>query len=241
MLQKLDLASIAEEIVSPYRPIPLVSLPHLEVSLFICQGTRSWSRQVPHDELLLVTEGVITIQGPRDKLVVNEGELVSVPRDAGHNAYSGMRSTVMLIEERRADERSNGHRTIPTGENVGLGKVNVALDVRHGQPFDWLPSGTAGAYGAFATRLLGTSGQYVLLSGSLLVLVYRGILDYLTPDEQGTLVGSQLLVVPPETPIELQSGHGATVIVLVRNGAPLPELASPAPRDSEVGSDSADQ
>jgi len=65
------------------------------------------------------------------------------------------------------------------------------------------------------------------------------MLDYETPDESGTLVGSQLLAVSSSTPITLHSEHGATVLVLTRKGAPLPVPA--APGAAGPGSDSSSE
>jgi hypothetical protein len=237
MLKKLDLASIAEEIVTPYRPIPLASLPQLEVSLFICQGARSWRRQEANGMMYLVLEGVITLDGPTGKMVVNEGEVASVPRNASHGAYSGMRSSVVLIEERRSDGSSNGHQVPPTTEVPSLGKVNLAVDVAQATPMEWLPSGSAGGYAAFATRLRGTSEPYVVPTGALLMLVYRGTLDYAAAGGTDSLVGSQMLVAPSGSELAFESEHGATVLVLARKASRLPVPSAAGPTDQDRGSD----
>ena len=240
MLQKLDLAALAEDIVSPYRPIPLASFAAVEVSLFICQGPRSWHRLVAHDELLLVLEGVITLDGPGGRLVVNEGELVTAPREVAHNAQSGMRSTVVLVQEQKPDEHTNGHRGLPDGGRDHLDKVNVAHDVRAAEPFAWLSVGAVGAHAAFATRVSGTSAPFRRPEGATLFLVYRGVLDYETPDESGSVVGSQMIIVPRDTPVTLRSEHGATVIALARHGTPLPGASTPSV-DAGTGPDVDDE
>jgi hypothetical protein len=244
MLQKLDLAAIAEQIISPYRPIPLVSLGDIDISLFICQGTRSWHRLVPHEQLLLVTEGVITIDTAGGKMIVSEGEVVRIPRDITHNAYSGMRSTVLAIEGKETDGRFNGHPQPLAGPRGSISKLNIGVNVRSKEAFDWLASGAVGAYTASATRVRDRSALYVTPPGSLLVIVYRGVLNYRTPEEEGTLVGSQLLTIPSGTPIALQSEHGATVLLVARKGTPLPVPASAgqAPRDATApGADASGQ
>jgi redox-sensitive bicupin YhaK (pirin superfamily) len=224
VLQKLDLAALAEGIEFPYRPIPLATIGSIDLSLFICEGPPSWHRQPSHNETLFVLEGVITLEGPAGRLVVNEGEVASIPGAFEHNENSGMRSTVLLFREGPFDEAINGHpHTPPIVASGTLGKLNVAANVRTLRPFEWLAAGTTGAYTLVASRLSGASAPYVTPQGSLLVLVYRGVLDYESDLESGTIVGSQMLVVPTRTDLRLRSESGATVILLTRRGAPLPE------------------
>lgn len=239
MLQKIDLAALAEDIDSPFRPIPLVSLGPVDTSLFICQGPPSWQRQPPHNEMLFVLEGVITLEGPAGRIVVNEGEVASIPGAFAHNANSGMRSTVVLFQEGQISGQTNGHQPLPVIEVSGtLGKLNVATNVRSQKPFEWLAAGATGPYSAVATRVSGTSAPYISPEGSLLVLVYRGVLDFETDGESGSVVGSQMLVVPAQTRITLRSDSGATVVLLTRHGAPLPEpaAAGAGPSDTDTTS-----
>ena len=181
--------------------------------------------------MLLVLEGVITLEGATGKMVVNEGELAAAPRDVSHNAHSGMRSTVVLFEQQQAKESSNGHHGPPVENRNNLSKVNVALDVRAVPAYEWLTAGAVGGYDTFASRLWGTSAPYEATNGPLLVLVYRGVLNYATDDESGVIVGSQMLHVPSGARITLGSEHGATVLVLARSGTPMPIAAGPSVGD----------
>ncbi len=223
MLQKIDLASIAEEIESPYRPIPMASLEGLDVSLFISHGSKSWRRQAAYDQALFVIEGVIIIDGPFGKLVVNEGDLAVVPADVGHGIYSGMRSSIVLFEEKQADGSSNGHRSLPQSAGGGIERLSVAVDARAAPPFDWRACGMTGRYQLSATRLVGGAKPYQAPRGSLALLVHRGMLDFQTADESGSVVGSEFLVVPPDASLSFYSEHGATVLAAAMADAALPE------------------
>jgi hypothetical protein len=233
MLQVLDLAALAESIDTPYRPRHLAALPGLAVSLLVAEGSSSWFRQVSHDELLLVLEGVVTLDVPQSKVVLNEGELASADRNARHHVLSGMRSTLLLFEEEKATDRSNGHAQPDTGLAGRVEKRNAAVAVLSSGAFHWLDAGSCGAYEAHATRLLGASLPYTVPTGSLAAVVYRGVLDYEAQDEgtersTGVLVGSQMLVAGPDARLTLRSERGATLLVVARRGAPLPEPATPA-------------
>jgi mannose-6-phosphate isomerase-like protein (cupin superfamily) len=237
VLQKLDLATLAEGIELPYRPLPLVSLGSVEASLFVCDDKRGWHRNESHDQLMLVLEGVITLDGMGGKAIVGEGELASIPSRVGHNVTAGMRSTVVLFREQPVTGQANGHVSPPDAPRGEMDKVNVAADVHAHQRFDWQAVGAAGGYATFATRLLGSSDPYQVPAGSLVLLVYRGVLDYRADEEEGSVVGSQMLIVPSATRITLSSERGATVLVLVRSGMPLPRPAasSPAAQSSSAG------
>lgn len=222
MLQELNLAQIAEGIDAPYHLVPLVSLGAVDLSVFICEGPRTWHRSAERDESLLVLEGVISLEGKGGKIIVGEGEIARIPAKVGLNYFSGMRSTVVLAQERLTLAGPNGYRD-PTADETTVTKTSFATDVRSADAFRWQRVGVTGGYALFATRLRGVSAPYVVPSGSLVALVYRGVLDYDTPDGAGSIVGSQVLVMPQETRVTLRSERGATLVALSRKGAPLPE------------------
>ena len=222
MLQELNLAKIAEEIEAPYYLVPLVSLGAVDLSVFICEGPKTWRRSAEHDETLMVLEGVITLEDKDGKTVVGEGEIARIPAKVGLSYFSGMRSTVVLAQEKGFLSGTNGYKA-PGDEDTAVHKQHVAGDVRAATPFEWQRVGVTGGYAVSATRLQGEGEPYVVPPGSLVLLVYRGVLDYATPDASGSVVGSQVLVVPSGTRVTLSSERGATIVALARKGAPLPE------------------
>jgi len=225
VLQELNLAQIAESIDAPYHLVPLVSLGAVDLSLFICEGPKSWHRAADHTESLMVLEGVITLEGKSGMTVVGEGEMARIPARVPLNYFSGMRSTVVLAQERVGFSGSNGHRP-PGAEHEAVAKHHVAAEVRAREPYDWQRAGVTGGYAMFATRLRGRSQPYVVPSGSVVALVYRGVLDYDGDDASGSVVGGQVLVMPRDARVVLGSDRGATVVALARRGAPLPRAAT---------------
>ena len=226
LLRELNLAQIADEIDAPYRLVPLVSLGGIEMAVFICEGPKTWHRVAEHDEALLVLEGVITLEGKGGKTVVEEGEMARIPAKVGLNYFSGMRSTVILTQEQAgASWGSNGYHA-PSEEDHSIGKRNYAGEVRQAPLFHWERLGVTGGYALSASRLQGDSRPYRVPPGSVVALVYRGVLDYVGPTSTGSIVGSQILVMPGDTTVVLRSERGATVVVLARKGAPLPGPAS---------------
>lgn len=235
MLQKLDLAAIAESIATPYRPVPLVSFGAIEASLVVCGGPKKWQRSAQRDELLIVLEGHVTIQGNTQRVIANEGDVANIPSSITMAWWSGMRSIAVLCQERDRPFNANGYHGAPTTDRELASRTEFAARVRSNAAYDWLRLGRVGGYVASAARLTGPSQPFVSPPGSLLVLVFRGILDVgaetvdsadsAESTEPDTIVGSQLLVVPAGQRIRLASERGATVLVIARQGAPLPRVA----------------
>jgi hypothetical protein len=234
VLQALDLVDIAGAIDAPYHPEPLIALGAVAVSLVIYEGPKSWHHAADHDELLVVLEGVLTIDGPDGTLVVNEGEVVRVPALTGLDYNSGMHSTAVLIQERKDPAGVDGHEGPPLVAPVGVDKTNFAVDVLRANAFVWQRVGVVGGHVACATRLRGASAPYVTPDGTVAALVYRGVLECETSEGVSSVVGSQLLIVPGATEIRLRSERGATVVVVLPAAAPLPQ---PVGRQPEDGTD----
>jgi hypothetical protein len=229
-LNPVDIAAIAEEIRTPYQTVPLVSLGAIDVKLVICGGRKPWHRSTAHNELALVLEGVVTLDGPKGRTIASEGEMALVPAKMGFAYASGMRSTVVLFQERDLAHRSNGHHKGPSGQPelevlTAASRIAFGTDVRSASPFEWLATGEVGSYDVFSTRLSGESAPYDTPAGGMVVLVYRGVVDYHADEESGSIIGSQLLHVPEGTRLTLASERGATVVLLTRRGAALPHGA----------------
>jgi mannose-6-phosphate isomerase-like protein (cupin superfamily) len=222
VLQTVDIARLAEEIDQPYQPTPLASAGGFSASLFVCDDLRSWQRDDPFDTLLFILEGVLVLESGSNRAVANDGDVLAIPRKHGHNLSAGMRSSVILIGTDGAPPAGNGHMPPPYAPAGGIQKVHMAAEVLQGQPFEWLPVGTAGPCRSFASRLWGASLPFTS-PDSCLLLVYRGVLDFEVAGQTGSVVGSQMIVIPPGMTIGFDSPRGATVLLMTRDGSPLPE------------------
>jgi mannose-6-phosphate isomerase-like protein (cupin superfamily) len=237
--KKLDLAAIGEGIDAPYRPVPLATLGLIDISLFICQGRSPWQRRYEMDELLFVLEGVVNVDAGKTRLVVNEGEVAAAPGAQAYAVHSGMRSTVVLFEDRALPAQSrNGHHPDLPSIPPAASKVNPGVECRRRPPFEWLPAGRAGDAAVTATRVRGRSLPYDTRFGPMALIVYRGVMDYVVDGRAGELVGSQMLVIPDATTLEVRSERGATLLVIAPSGVELPKSAEPGalpPEDAQEG------
>lgn len=218
---------MAEALDAPYRPTQVGSVGNLSASVFVCDDRRSWHRNDAHDAMMLVLEGVLILDSRGARAVANEGEFITVPRKVDHNLSAGMRSTVILFQEQQGEGASNGHMPLPQMPTGSIDKINAAVEVLQGQPFEWLPIGGAGGCSSVASRLWGDSAPYTTAEQTLL-LVYRGVLDYEAGEDSGTVVGSQMVLLPAGTSLRFHSERGATVLMVARKGSELPQAAAPA-------------
>ena len=208
----------------------------MDVGLVICEGPKSWHRSLERRELALVLEGVITIDRATGRNVVSEGTIVSLPPEVGLKVTSGMRTTVVVFRPRTPSGETNGYEAPLNHEDKVVEQVDFAKDVLQGSPNNWKPAGAVGGYSASATRMAGVGGPFAAPGGNMLLLVYRGVLDYDSGgDDDGTVVGSQSIVVPQERSISLRAPRGATVVALARASAVLPTVALTTPADDDPG------
>ncbi|MFN2114387.1 MAG: hypothetical protein ACK2T6_01655 [Anaerolineae bacterium] len=222
MLRKHDLSAMAEELDTPFMPEVIESLGGVEASLFVCDGQKGWHRRADAAELAVILEGVMTLDGADGLVVADEGDAVRIPEGIGLKVQSGMRTNVILIHESDALSSANGRPSLPPGApRPPLSKSNVAVDVLSSDPFHWREAGTVGEYRVVASRLVGAAKPFKA-AGPTLAIVYRGVLDYRSGTETGSVVGSEALFVPTGTPVSLSSERGATVLLVVGKQAELP-------------------
>ena len=215
---------MAEAIDQPFSPHVATTQPPLGVEVLVCEAPRRWNREAAYGELWLVLEGVLTLDGTFGHVVVNEGEVAHIAPKIAHTVFSGMRTTVVLFRRLPQTAQENGHYTPPVSGDMK--KQNVGVAVHQTASFDWLGVGSVAGWGVHATRLTGSSTPYEVPKGGLILVVYRGVLDWRTADDEGVVVGSQLLQLDDSALLTLGAERGATVVLLVRQGAELPEQAT---------------
>jgi hypothetical protein len=221
VISKLDLGAIASDIDTPFRPEPFATLGAVEASLFVCEGQKGWHRRADAGEVAYIIEGVMTIESADGIMVADEGDAILVPEGIGLNFKSGMRTTVALFHESDALAGANGQPAPPGAPRAPLTKANVGVDVLSAEQFHWQDRGSVGEFRIVASRLQGAAAP-LQTSGPMLAIVYRGVLDFSSDAEAGSIVGSEALYVPGGTNISLSSERGATVLVATGKRSDLP-------------------
>lgn len=221
-----DLVDVAKGIDAPYQPVSLERLPTMEVALLVCGDAKTWHHPIDQDELLVVIEGIIAVDGPSGSHVADEGDALLLPAGGVYRVSSGMRSVALLFQGLEPQDEANGHHRSPEAITPPATQIGFAKSVHEAPHFDWLGAGAVRGFQASATRLSGQSQSYELPKGALVALNYRGVLDTEIDGEESDLIGGQLLVVPAGHRVKLRSERGATLLVLVPTGAPLPQAAS---------------
>lgn len=251
-MKLFDLTSIASSIDEPFRIVNFASLGAVEVGVVICEGPKSWHRSLERRELALVLEGVITVDRPTGRNVVNEGAIVSLPPEVGLKITSGMRSTVVVFRPRTPTGETNGHQAPIDHDDKAVEQVNFAVDALSCDSNAWRSVGAVSGYTTSTTRLNGVGDPFAVPDGGFLLLVYRGVVDFEVDGghaaggpgaeadssesvdaERGAVVGSQSLVVPQGHSLSLNAPRGATVVGLARAAAVLPIVAPQTSADDD--------
>lgn len=160
----------------PFQMRPLVSLGHLVLSVFICQGQMEWHKHLDEDELFLVHEGVIGLDTDRGNLSLHAEELVVVPRGVMHRSKSMLRSVVVLLRPAALTERTNGHRRFyATDDEPPLEKVRLSPTLAvAGEPFRPVTVGQVDDHEVLALTGRGIGPQWTAAPQGALWLVVRG-------------------------------------------------------------------
>lgn len=184
----------------PFHVRPLVSLGHLVLSVFICQGQMEWHKHLDEDELFLVHEGVIGLDTDRGNLSLHAEELVVVPRGVRHRSKSMLRSVVVLLRPAALSERTNGHRRFyATDDEPPLEKVRLSpLLAVAGEPFRPVTVGQVDDYEVLALTGRGIGPQWTAPPPGAFWLVVRGSLRVETgAGEVAHLSAGELTLVTP--------------------------------------------
>jgi len=81
-----------------WNPKIIAELNGQQVKLARLKGEFTWHKHDNEDELFFVVKGKLTIQFREKNVVINEGELIVVPRGVEHNPVAEEEVEVMLFE-----------------------------------------------------------------------------------------------------------------------------------------------
>jgi mannose-6-phosphate isomerase-like protein (cupin superfamily) len=100
MLEKINITEAIERVKGkPWQPIELMKVNESIVRLASFHGEYHWHKHKEADELFFVIKGAIRIKiKNKEDLVVNSGELVTIPKGVEHKPTSKEESYVLLFE-----------------------------------------------------------------------------------------------------------------------------------------------
>ena len=89
-----------KKIKKPYNPIVLARVNDQVVRLAMFKGTYPMHKHSNEDELFYVVRGNITIQvkNKQEMIVLNQGEMVVIPKNVEHSPRSESESFVLMFE-----------------------------------------------------------------------------------------------------------------------------------------------
>lgn len=229
--QELEIISIPEHVArlsEPFTMIDLASIDDLILSVFLCQGTLPHHRHLDQDELFLVHSGTISLESEWGTAILRPGDLAVAPKGVGHRSSSLVHSLVLLLQPRLMVNRRNGDRRLFALKEQGrLEKASVpAVGQQIAIPFSPVPLAHIDTYTLHLFSCDGDGPWWETERQDNLLFCFDGELTLETEQDQSTLAGGELVVVPKGVAHRLSSMTGALVIGAERHkqpGLPLPD------------------
>ncbi len=100
-LEKVSVPAMGRQIAIAYRPVVLANVDTYALHLTLCKGTGPWWRTERQDSLILCHDGQLTVDTEGNRLSLEGGELVVVPKGVAHRLSSADRAVVMGVRRHK--------------------------------------------------------------------------------------------------------------------------------------------
>jgi mannose-6-phosphate isomerase-like protein (cupin superfamily) len=99
VLQKVSLPALGQRQEVNFEALPVLNLDVFALTLTVCQGRGPWWQGDQQSSLVLCYEGQITLESQDNRLSVQKGELVVVPKGHSFRISSPGRSLVLGVQK----------------------------------------------------------------------------------------------------------------------------------------------
>lgn len=119
-VQKVNLSEIFQRFDDFWSPKIIGEVNDFHVKLVKVEGEFIWHQHESEDELFLVVKGQLTIQLRNEELVLEEGELVIIPRSVEHRPVADKETHLLVFEPASTINTGNvtDERTIEKPERL---------------------------------------------------------------------------------------------------------------------------
>jgi mannose-6-phosphate isomerase-like protein (cupin superfamily) len=119
-LRKINLAEKFGSFSEDWRPKVVAGLNGHQVKLAKVHGEFVWHHHANEDELFLVVKGRLTLRLRDREIVLDEGELLVVPRGVEHQPFAAEEAYILLFEPASTLNTGNvrNERTVTELESV---------------------------------------------------------------------------------------------------------------------------
>jgi len=113
-MKKINLKNSFQKFDDRWSPKLLEKVNDFHIKVYKGEGEGSWHQHENDDQLFLVIKGTLTVRHKKGEVMLNEGELVVVPRGVEHQPYAEEECHVLLFEPKGAanEEDREGEETI---------------------------------------------------------------------------------------------------------------------------------
>jgi mannose-6-phosphate isomerase-like protein (cupin superfamily) len=99
-MNKINIAQKFSLFQEPWQPKIVGELNDLYVKLARLKGEFIWHKHEEEDELFLVIKGRLTMRLRQGDMLLDEGELIIIPRGVEHCPYAEQEVQIMLLEKK---------------------------------------------------------------------------------------------------------------------------------------------
>ncbi len=107
MIDKINLASSANDIPDYWQPKTVSTLNNQEVKLARFYGEFTWHKHAREDECFLVLEGSFDMHLRNEVITLNKGELITIPKGVEHKPVAAQPALVLLFEPATTKKRGD--------------------------------------------------------------------------------------------------------------------------------------
>jgi|TARA_B100001093_G_scaffold269261_1_gene257430 mannose-6-phosphate isomerase-like protein (cupin superfamily) len=119
-MKKINLKSKFNKFNDRWSPKIIAEMNDYQFKLVKIKNDFVWHKHDDTDEVFIVVEGKIHIEFEEKTIVINEGEMIVVPKGTKHKPYAIEEAKIMLVEPSGVINTGDnqGHLTAPNDEWV---------------------------------------------------------------------------------------------------------------------------
>lgn len=169
--QIISLRKVSLSLELPFQLVELTELDEYTCFLYRCEGAVPIHRHLDHDELLWPQDRDIFLAGETQKIAIDAGQLVRIPRGWKHGSMSRISAHVLLISRGKRSLSLNGYYQNVKPKPPQIVSPDAGLeDVGDNMPHLLLHCDTLHLY---TERVIGT-GQVRWANSDVLIVPIKG-------------------------------------------------------------------
>lgn len=107
MILKKNILNSFENISQAWTPYLFEEIENFQIKLFKAEGEFTRHKHEFHEEIFIVIEGTLMIELDDETIIINELEMIKIPKGVYHKPYSEQLAKVLIIENKDVSNTGN--------------------------------------------------------------------------------------------------------------------------------------